>query len=162
MDATKKSMQKESWCTARSMLWMVYNMRCAVVVLLRIVGPEMQLCTSLKKMFQLGLELKIVDMRTYRPQSDLRGAAIHRSLTNVQVTKRPNWKELRCWQGVSVECDLSMKASKVVGMTFLKEEGNIVDLEVEVQCIEEVDRVRIMEWKTVKFMTDKGPSSNKD
>ncbi|RZC64941.1 hypothetical protein C5167_008631 [Papaver somniferum] len=109
MDATKKSVQKESWCTARSMLWMVYNMRC--------------------------------DMRTYRPQSDLRGAAIH---------------------GVSVECDLSMKASKVVGMIFLEEEGNIFDLEVEVQCIEEVDRVRIMEWKTVKFMTDKGPSGNKD
>ncbi|RZC62761.1 hypothetical protein C5167_024531 [Papaver somniferum] len=141
MDSTKKSMQKESWCMARSMLWMVYNMRCAVVVLLRIVGPELQLCSSLKKMFQLGPELQIVDMSTYRPQSYLRGAAIH---------------------GVSVECDLSMKASKVVAMIFLEEEGNIVDLEVEVQCIEEIDRVRIMEWKTVKFMTDKGPSSNKD
>ncbi|RZC60635.1 hypothetical protein C5167_022387 [Papaver somniferum] len=68
----------------------------------------------------------------------------------------------KVFKGVSVECDISMRASKVVGMIFLEEEENIVDLEVEVQCIKEVDRVLIMDRPTIKFMIDKGPSSNRD
>ncbi|KAI3990817.1 hypothetical protein MKX01_011725, partial [Papaver californicum] len=62
---------------------------------------------------------------------------------------------------ISVEYDLRMTLSKVIGMIVLGEEGKIV-LEVEVQCVKKVDQVLNMVGQTVKFMTDKGPSSNKD